>query len=465
MKKGLLLATMLLAGVSAFAAKDAATYEPKNGLTFTNLSMNCDLNGDWTSLAGKAMPSLDYVRTATVLNHKVYVVSSKVFDGEGATDGGALVVFDALTGAYEKTIQLTVDGKPYSEGLLGANCIGSDYFGNLWVCGYKGTMFTTNEAGEEVANPLKVYVVDPETGAATLAAKLGLTEDDTYASGRVDFIDIAGDITREQERCVVMAVPHGDACAETYVYGWACEQGSDEWYGHMNGEETVVTTIESTALYPQLTSFRGAATAGIIYDETLDCLNLYVNDMNTCPAQVNTEGAGAYNFAKIAADESKENLIPKTNPTGCGDFYLAGNYYFMYGIEEYDGDQACRANLVNLGPNASFDDMELMYVFPEAGLGHQKGGPGARVHSFKADVVTDDNGKQGAYILTYKTGNGFGYYLLAEDGFQSGGVEAPVVDNSNAPVEYFNLQGIRVANPENGVFVRRQGSDVKKVVL
>lgn len=464
MKKGLLLGTMLLAGVSAFAAKDAATYEPKGGFTFTNISMNCDLNGDWTSLAGTAMPSLDYVRTATVLNDKVYVVSSKIFDGEGATDGGALIVFNALTGAYEKTIQLTVDGKPYSEGLLGANCIGVDYFGNLWVSGYKGTMFATNQAGEEVANPLKVYVVDPETGASTLTATLALSEDDAYASGRVDFIDVAGDITRTQERAIVMAIPHGDACAETYMYGWACEQGESEWYGHLNGGEDFVTVASPDGLYPTLSAFKGAATATILYDENLDCQNLYINDMNSVPAQFSTDGGGVQNFSIFAEDESKANLIPKTNPTGCGEFFIGGKYFLMYGIEEYDGDQACRANLVCLGENGSFKDMELMYVFPEAGLGHQKGGPGARVHSFKANVVEDENGKQGAYILTYKTGNGFAYYLLAEDGFQAG-VEAPVVDNSNAPVEFFNLQGIRVANPENGVFVRRQGTEVKKVVL
>ena len=32
-----------------------------------------------------------------------------------------------------------------------------------------------------------------------------------------------------------------------------------------------------------------------------------------------------------------------------------------------------------------------------------------------------------------------------------------------SPVEYFNLQGVRVANPENGVYIRRQGSKVTKV--
>ncbi len=45
------------------------------------------------------------------------------------------------------------------------------------------------------------------------------------------------------------------------------------------------------------------------------------------------------------------------------------------------------------------------------------------------------------------------------------GINNIVTDASdNAPVEYFNLQGIRVNNPENGVFIRRQGKNVTKVV-
>ena len=35
----------------------------------------------------------------------------------------------------------------------------------------------------------------------------------------------------------------------------------------------------------------------------------------------------------------------------------------------------------------------------------------------------------------------------------------------NAPVEYYNLQGVKVANPENGVFIKKQGNKAVKVVL
>ncbi len=45
------------------------------------------------------------------------------------------------------------------------------------------------------------------------------------------------------------------------------------------------------------------------------------------------------------------------------------------------------------------------------------------------------------------------------------GVDNVAVDNANAPVEYFNLQGIRVAQPENGIFIVKQGNKVTKQVI
>lgn len=46
------------------------------------------------------------------------------------------------------------------------------------------------------------------------------------------------------------------------------------------------------------------------------------------------------------------------------------------------------------------------------------------------------------------------------------GVESAVIEESaDAPVEYYNLQGMRVNNPANGIFIRRQGAKTSKVVL
>ena len=35
----------------------------------------------------------------------------------------------------------------------------------------------------------------------------------------------------------------------------------------------------------------------------------------------------------------------------------------------------------------------------------------------------------------------------------------------NAAVEYFNLQGVKVAKAENGLFIKKQGNKVSKVIL
>ena len=45
------------------------------------------------------------------------------------------------------------------------------------------------------------------------------------------------------------------------------------------------------------------------------------------------------------------------------------------------------------------------------------------------------------------------------------GVSDMETTDENAPVEYYNLQGLRVLNPENGIYIRRQGSKVTKVII
>lgn len=47
---------------------------------------------------------------------------------------------------------------------------------------------------------------------------------------------------------------------------------------------------------------------------------------------------------------------------------------------------------------------------------------------------------------------------------KSSGIAVVELDE-NAPVEYYNLQGVRVANPENGLYIRRQGATATKVLV
>ncbi len=55
-------------------------------------------------------------------------------------------------------------------------------------------------------------------------------------------------------------------------------------------------------------------------------------------------------------------------------------------------------------------------------------------------------------------------YVIDGDG-NTTGIEAVAVDNEAAPVEYFDLQGRRVASPSTGLYIIRQGTKVQKIVL
>lgn len=45
---------------------------------------------------------------------------------------------------------------------------------------------------------------------------------------------------------------------------------------------------------------------------------------------------------------------------------------------------------------------------------------------------------------------------------ETSGVESVAVENNNAPVEYYNLQGVKVAKPTNGIFIKVQGDKATK---
>lgn len=62
--------------------------------------------------------------------------------------------------------------------------------------------------------------------------------------------------------------------------------------------------------------------------------------------------------------------------------------------------------------------------------------------------------------LAAKDGN-----LVVADDTESGINDIIDADNSEAPVEYYNLQGVKVANPDKGIYIMRQGTKVRKVIL
>ena len=78
-----------------------------------------------------------------------------------------------------------------------------------------------------------------------------------------------------------------------------------------------------------------------------------------------------------------------------------------------------------------------------------------------ADVQFEN---RGADKIVFPTRTGGVYTISYDDGSGIDQVAADV-DDENAPKEYFNLQGMRVAEPANGIFIVKQGSKVSKEVI
>lgn len=68
------------------------------------------------------------------------------------------------------------------------------------------------------------------------------------------------------------------------------------------------------------------------------------------------------------------------------------------------------------------------------------------------------NSESGEYTLLASWSN-----LTFVAGDQTSAVES-IIDN-NAPVEFYNLQGVKVQNPSNGIYIIRQGNSTKKAVI
>ena len=79
--------------------------------------------------------------------------------------------------------------------------------------------------------------------------------------------------------------------------------------------------------------------------------------------------------------------------------------------------------------------------------------------SINAEIVSETK----ANIYVYGCG-GFAAQYTFEVPDTATAIESVAVD-ANAPVEYYNLQGVKVANPENGLFIKKQGNKAVKVIL
>lgn len=138
-----------------------------------------------------------------------------------------------------------------------------------------------------------------------------------------------------------------------------------------------------------------------------------------------------------------------------GNLFLDGSYdaVYAYVVDAY-------GNLLEMSENdLEYDENgELIYRYAS---------------SLKGEVEYDpDFGYPLEYISSYMY-NGDEEYIPQDRVVYSDytnvaetvGVKAVESSSADAPVEFYNLNGVRVSNPADGIFIRRQGNNVSKVIV
>lgn len=454
MKKNLLLGCALITATSAMAAipSDGCTYETKDGVTLTSIwcagrSINPDA---FTQIFGKF--DGDYARRCCVYNDVIYVThGEKIVEGEGdnatETYPWNLVSFDLMTGEYIDTKPIMLDGVRF-DGLLSGMNIGVDDFGHVWVTGY-------NSGAEGTLIP--IYTIDVETGNLTSCGSIDWPADDASSRARIDFCDICGDVTGEEAEGVYGAA----GAATTYCYRFVREQGSDEWTPGMDGY--AAWPGEDVVLWPEGVAAWGDNSTLIFADGVTDMF--YANGRNTLPTSYSC--AGGVSELLGSFEQAGEGCSPdKAGTTGAFEFVLGDHMYLAYGNAQ--GDGGATTKISRMGGDATggtFEGMELMWDMPGDGKMYTEISNGGQALRGMYPVYKEDEaGKQGVYILSFYPKSVMALYLVAEEGFNPGAGVADIAvdDSADAPAEYFNLQGVKVANPDNGLYIIRRGNKVTK---
>ena len=215
MKKYLfLLITLMAATFSGHAITDKKTYPVVDGLKITNQWILDRVH------AGDAYTSLDIcnqrARTATMDQGIIYVARSEeklvIVNGDSISQS-VIHRFSAVDGHQLEDLPLTLDGAPYGR-FLGVASIGKDSFHHIWVAPMTST----------AQQYVPVYMVDTETGELTLIVEM----DKGDAMQRTDYLDVMGDLTREQAECNIMTVSGSTADPGfPTLYRMHADQGGD----------------------------------------------------------------------------------------------------------------------------------------------------------------------------------------------------------------------------------------------
>ena len=398
MKKSLLLIMLMLsAATAAWAVTDGVNYEPVNGINIVNMWIQDRAH------TPDVWPNMPYcntsARTAVMKDGYIYIARSNantVIQGTDTLSQSVIYKVDATNGELIKELPLTLNGAVYGGATLSSNTVGMDNYGHLYMAPFSSNL----------AQVQPVYMVDKETGEITLMGEL----DKGDALQRCDYIDVMGDITREEDECNIMSV----GASSEYIYRWHADQGGD-WEGGFDGD-SYLAILE---FYPEtVTQWGYAPVAKMVLEEEGNYSGelFYIDGFSTAPILYDVTGTMVDNF---------ENVDPAFWPMDVGangvcEFTLDGRNFIVYVAAQYTGvdettmvNKACQVYICELGEGMSLGGMQRYWMVPDE-LGAVSDG-GTRVQSMNVEYGVDDEGNEEVTLFIYKCYNGMAVYKIGSN--------------------------------------------------
>ncbi len=244
-------------------------------------------------------------------------------------------------------------------------------------------------------------------------------------SARADFFACAGDINSNG---YLVLAPN----TKTYLGVYNIYEGEqDADYSYLINADEALTSFsnEAKVVFPVKTVTEDAEAAPELFVYHRSYSGVRYSD-------------GAADLTVLSGDNF---LQGKATCTGIAAFQVDGVNYIVLPTVDESGARANAFNVVNVATGAV--------------VANSQGAAGFTANyaqDYSAFVNEDGTVSiaqlvQGKYLAMYKLTLG------------SSAIEEIAADN--AAVEYYNLQGVKVANPENGIFVKKQGAKATKVVL
>ena len=279
--------------------------------------------------------------------------------------------------------------------------------------------------------------------------KIDFSTIDGYTAARCDQLGRIRGNMLSSEGGYVFIVPSGGT---SVLIAKIANGAIDADYSQVSN--TIAAVTLSTSCCPQ-PAFASVAEIDDLMDTNSDLSNAFIMRSRGVPGSVfawnsdNTDMTKAWTFsAKSAAGHTVANASVE----GFDWFTLYDKSYFIMPMTS-DGTTGTRGSIFGIYDNEG----TLVACWSEG----EKTGLGACFGSF----VVVPNNDYSVYIYHFVPGTvaeKFTFAVEPKPTTAVEGIEIAPVEDVVVPVEYYNLQGVRVANPENGIYIVRRGNKVTK---